>query len=74
MKKNNRLDERRNQISKDADLFVQHPFSNALKAFEQAGIRKTALNLIRKGYDNSVIVDATGLSIDQIEKLRKEAK
>lgn len=37
-------------------------------------IKQTALNLIKKGYDNNVIVDATGLSVDQIEKLRKEAK
>ena len=36
------------------------------------GINKTALKLIKMGMSDDVIAEATGLSVKEIEKLRKE--
>lgn len=35
------------------------------------GIEKTALNMIKEGFDNQLISKITGLSIDKIEELKK---
>ena len=56
----------------------KHPFANAIRKLEQTGIEKankqTVINLIKKECDNVFIADVTGLSVDQIEKIRKENK
>jgi hypothetical protein len=37
----------------------------------EEGKKKTALRLIIKGYSNSIIMDATNLSENEIEKIRE---
>ena len=37
---------------------------------ERRGVRKTARNLLRKGVSPEMVVDATGLSMDEVEKLK----
>lgn len=37
---------------------------------ERRGVRKTARNLLRKGVSPEMVADATGLSMDEVEKLR----
>jgi len=41
---------------------------------EENGIKKVAINLIKKGHSNEVIKDGTGLNDQQINDLRKEIK
>ncbi|MFN8671802.1 MAG: hypothetical protein U0457_06900 [Candidatus Sericytochromatia bacterium] len=38
---------------------------------EFIGIEKTAINMIKKGFDNQTINEITALSIEKIEELRK---
>ena len=40
----------------------------------EKGIRKTAMKLIIKGYSNEIIIDATGLTEKEIERLRELQK
>ncbi len=46
--------------------------STAEKKGEKIGIERTAINAIKKGFDNQTIQELTGLSIKEIEALRKQ--
>jgi hypothetical protein len=39
---------------------------------ERIGIEKIAINAIKKGFDNVIIQELTGLDIASIEKIRKK--
>ena len=66
----------------------KHPFANALKKLERSGMRKgiekgikkgmekgrieTVIKMINEKYNDEQIMTITGLSLNQIQKLRTE--
>ncbi len=64
----NKLDEIMQTVSQQK----QHPFSNALRKFEQSGINRIVINMIKKGYSDTQINEVTDFSIQEIQKIRKE--
>jgi predicted transposase/invertase (TIGR01784 family) len=53
---------------------LQEGKEEGLKEGEQNKTLEIVKNAIQKGYDNTVITDLTGLSIAEIEAIRKELK
>ncbi len=58
----------------DENLIQYWGMKSALETAVEDKLVENATNGILKGYDNNIIVDLTGLSIEQIEKLRAELK
>jgi hypothetical protein len=51
------------------DMFAV--LSTAEKKGEKIGIEKIVINAIKKGFDNVIIQELTGLDIASIERIRK---
>jgi predicted transposase/invertase (TIGR01784 family) len=58
----------------DENLIQYWGMKSALETAVEDKLVENATNGILKGYDNKIIVDLTGLSVEQIEKLRAELK
>jgi hypothetical protein len=44
------------------------------KEGEIIGVKKTAINMLKKNFDNQTINEITGLSLEKIEELKKQIK
>jgi predicted transposase/invertase (TIGR01784 family) len=58
----------------DENLIQYWGLKSALETAVEDKLLENAKNGILKGYNNDIIVDLTGLSVEQIEKLRSEMK
>lgn len=58
----------------EQSLIQYRDLKSALETAVEDRLVENATNGILKGYDNNIIADLTGLSVEQIEKLRAELK
>jgi predicted transposase/invertase (TIGR01784 family) len=56
----------------DQNTFIKETVEKAVEKAELSKQTEMAKNGISKGYDNQIVADITGLSVEQIEQLRSK--